>query len=397
MLAYQTENGLPLINGIPVHAIFGGVEQGGMHSSGDLVTHLADGTDINTMWNDMAGSLKIHNEAMDRLIQLITFPVTNQVESVAQSGEVFMDKATEYGIPMAGQVSIGVTQMGYGWEDYDKRGAFTWKFLKRARREQIDAYHDGVIRGDKRQIFHDVMAALFDPRTRYSHQTGLPYTVYPLYNGVDGPKPPDFNGNTFDLTHSHYLVSGAAVIDSGDLDALYNTIAHHGFSKEAGTGFIVLMNQAEAEEVRKFRVATGSKYDFIPSPSQPPQLLVNAEGLLGNQPEDYYRGVPIFGSYGWLNCAEDSLIPAGYVVILATGGKFALSNPVGLLEDEDPAMRGLRILAGNQQGYPLVDGFYFRGFGTGVRQRGGAAVMQIKASGSYVPPAAFVQGGPVLV
>jgi hypothetical protein len=40
--------------------------------------------------------------------------------------------------------------------------------------------------------------------------------------------------------------------------------------------------------------------------------------------------------------------------------------------------------------YPLIDSFYQRGFGTGVRQRGGGVVMQIKASGVYDIPTPYL-------
>jgi hypothetical protein len=52
-------------------------------------------------------------------------------------------------------------------------------------------------------------------------------------------------------------------------------------------------------------------------------------------------------------------------------------------------MQGLRLVKGANPDYPLIDSFYNRGFGTGVRQRGGAAVMQITASGTYTPPTSY--------
>jgi hypothetical protein len=79
------------------------------------------------------------------------------------------------------------------------------------------------------------------------------------------------------------------------------------------------------------------------------------------------------------------------------GGRFNLGNPVGLRQHANPDMQGLRIIAGNNQRYPLVDGFYARSFGSGVRQRGGAAIMQIKASGSYDIPPQYTKGGGFLV
>jgi hypothetical protein len=53
-------------------------------------------------------------------------------------------------------------------------------------------------------------------------------------------------------------------------------------------------------------------------------------------------------------------------------------------------LRGLRLVKGAVPDYPLIDSYYQRGFGTGVRQRGGGVVMQVTASGTYTIPAAYV-------
>ena len=58
---------------------------------------------------------------------------------------------------------------------------------------------------------------------------------------------------------------------------------------------------------------------------------------------------------------------------------------VGLREHVNTSLRGLRLVKGPNPDYPLIDSFYQRGFGTGVRQRGGAVVMKITA-GSYSAP-----------
>ena len=64
------------------------------------------------------------------------------------------------------------------------------------------------------------------------------------------------------------------------------------------------------------------------------------------------------------------------------------SNPVGFRQHSNASLRGLRLLSGAQHDYPLVDSFYQRGFGTGVRHRGAGVVMQITA-GAFAVPAAF--------
>lgn len=108
-------------------------------------------------------------------------------------------------------------------------------------------------------------------------------------------------------------------------------------------------------------------------------------------------GMPIIGAYGFWNIAEEPFIPPGYLLGIGFGGRFDLRNPVGLRQHQNPAMQGLRVLPGNNQRFPLVDGFYLRSFGTGIRQRGSAAVMQIKASGSYDIPTDYRKGGGFLV
>lgn len=404
----EFEKPMFLWNGIPVYPIFGAtapVQQTGYLSSGDLVTQTADGTDLNELWDEVAATTAIYNEAMDRLISILTFPVTVPVETVPQVGEISFEEATEYGIPQAAQLPIEMFQMGYDMRHYDKRNAYTWMFLADADARQIQAIHNEVLRADKRLLFKKVMEALFDNRLRRANIRNRPYNVYPLYNGDngDGFVPPSYKGNTFTVTHSHYLTSGNALIDSSDVEDMYNLLAEHGYGLESGTEIILLANKAETDKIRGWRrgqvSANGvsATYDFIPAPNQPAMMLPNAEGLLGSQPSSVVRGLPCIGSYGNVNIIEESYIPAGYLVILGSGGAGALANPIGFREHPNPQMQGLRILAGNQQRYPLIDGFYARSFGTGVRQRGGGAIMQITASPTYTIPPKYKKGTGFLV
>ena len=404
MLAYQ-ESGMLTINGVPVGPIFGGtapVRQEGMLTSGDLVTVTADGIDLNALWGAFSESTMIYNEAMDDLIALLTYPVTTPIEPVVQIGEMTFEEASEMGIPRGAGLPIEVFQMGYDLRHYDKRNAFTWMFLADADSRQIEAIHEAVLWADKRLVFRKIMEALFDNRTRRANIRTQAYNVYPLYNG-DGVAPPRFKNNTFDETHSHYLISHNSTLDSSDLDDLLETIAEHGYSPQAGTMYLLLANKAETDVIRTFRRGVVNNngataaYDFIPSPTQPAMILPNAEGLLGNQPAPLFGNLAVIGSYGFWHVVEEEYIPSGYLCGVGFGGRFNLGNPVGLRQHANPAMQGLRILPGNNQRYPLIDGFYARSFGTGVRQRGGAALMQIKASGNYEIPAQYKKGGGFLV
>lgn len=404
MLAYQ-ESGTLTIGGIPVSPIFGGtapIRQEGILTHGDLVTVTADGIDLNMLWNSFAESIAIYNEAMDRLIQILTYPVDVPVEPVVQIGEMSFEEATEFGVARGAGLPMEVFQMGYDLRHYDKRNAYTWMFLADADSRQVEAIHNAVLWADKRNVFRKVLEALFDNRTRRANIRNHPYNVYPLYNG-DGIQPPPFKTHTFDGTHNHYLVSQNSVVDSSDLEDLIELIAEHGYNMQAGTQYLLLANKSETDAIRTFRrgivnnngITAG--YDFIPSPSQPAMILPNAEGLLGSQPDEVWGGLPIIGSYGFWRIMEEDYVPPGYLLGIGFGGLFNLTNPVGMRQHANPAMQGLRVIPGNNQRYPLVDGFYARSFGTGIRQRGGAAVMQIKASGTYDIPVQYTRGGGFLV
>ena len=218
--------------------------------------------------------------------------------------------------------------------------------------------------------------------------------VYTFWNGTDGQTPPPYKGKTFTAAHSHYLVSGAATIDSKDVEDLIDTIAEHGYGPAEGSQIVILANKQEVDQIRRFRANTvnnnsaSALYDFIPASGQP-TLILPSQALLGSMPPTTWNGLAVVGSYGNALIIEESYIPAGYLVAFATGGQANLSNPIGIREHANPAMRGLRLINGEKAGFPIVNSYYQRGFGTGVRQRGGAAIMQIKASGSYEAPAGF--------
>jgi hypothetical protein len=391
------EEVITLIDGVPVNPIFGGTQpvyQEGILTSGDIITQTADGIDLNALWNEYHEALDIYNEAMDTLIELLTYPVTTPIEPVVQIGDLQFEEASQLGVPRAAGLPIEIFQMGYDLRYYDKRNAYSWMFLADADARQLDAVHEAVIRADKRLIFKKVMEAVFDNRTRRANIRNHPYQVYPFYN-ADGVAPPTYKNNTFDSSHTHYLISGGSTVDSSDLDDLLELISEHGYSPQAGTQFILLANKAETDTIRNFRRGSGSPaavYDFIPSASQPAMILPNAEGLLGRQPPEMLRGLNVIGSYGFWNVVEEEYIPPGYLLGLGFGGRFNLGNPVGLRQHQNPQMQGLRLLKGNDQAYPLIDGFYARAFGTGIRQRGLGAVMQIKASGSYTIPTIYKRG-----
>lgn len=368
----------------------GGDGTSGFNQASDLVTQTVDGFDLNDLWAEYQTTMNAQNAARQSVVSFLTFPVTAAQERVPQVSSGEFERASEFGEPRGIRPKVAQWTLGYDFHFYDLAARFTWMFLAEAPRSQVDAINAMAIEADNRLIFTKVMEALFTNVNRAADINGtLDVPVYALYNN-DGTVPPTYKGKTFAGTHNHYMTSGAATMVSDDLDDLYENVAEHGYSWDNGYQIVALMNSREVKEARKWRVSAGDTWDFIPAQGQPGFYLPIDERLVGQgQPGNSLNGLSVVGSYGNISLVQEDLIPVGYVVLIATGGKDNLRNPVGLREHANPSLRGLKLVKGPVADYPIIDSFYNRGFGTGIRQRGGSAVMQITASATYTPPASF--------
>ena len=73
--------------------------------------------------------------------------------------------------------------------------------------------------------------------------------------------PPPFGGNTFDGTESMYIASGAATLDSADIEDAVRKVQQHGYGLSEGAGgqMLIIANPAEAELVRSWRAGQPSR------------------------------------------------------------------------------------------------------------------------------------------
>lgn len=377
---------------------------GGYHTEADIITETTDGRNLNELWDELNEVLGIHNEPRQGLVGLLTYPVVGTSESVPQAGNFEFEDASEFGVAEGVRMQPAAFEMGFDYTDFDIAVRYTWKYLRDADVRQIQGVHNGVLSADNRLVFRRVMEAIFDNRNRNTDIRRQNFTVYALYNG-DGVIPPPYGETTFDGNHTHYYTtsSGASeLIDSGDLMDGYNKLKEHGHRIDLGTTVVAVLNQREVDQVRGFRAGVVNNnsvtalYDFIPAPNQPALIVPNSDGLIGERPPSTWNGLQIVGSYGGILIAENDLIPQKYGMMFASGGPQHADNLVGVRQHTNTAFQGLRLIRGNQTGYPLVDSYYARGFGTGIRQRGAGVVFQIKdvASGTtYDIPAQYTRGG----
>ena len=386
-------NGLVLADNMDLSSLLLGETEyeRGYNTEGDVLTQTIDGRDLNEIWSEFNETLSAWNAGRNTLVAALTFAVTNPVEDVPQVSNVDFEVATEFGEPV-GVRGADYFSLGYDFEWYDVAARFTWKYLAEASAGQVESVHQMVLEADNRLVFKKIMSSIFNNANRMADIRGQAFNVYPLYN-ADGTVPPPYEHETFNNTHTHYLVSGAATVDSGDLDDMEEHLVHHGYGRQAGSQMILMVNRSQLGTIRTFRVASGDSYDYVPASGGAPWLLpTNTGGPVfpqGGGIPSQINGLNVSGAYGpWL-IVESGYIPAGYMLGFASGGANVVSNLVGFREHQNTALRGLRIVKGRTPDYPLIDSFYNRGFGTGIRQRGAGVVMQVKAAGSYEVPAVY--------
>jgi hypothetical protein len=363
----------------------------GYNVEGDVLTQTIDGRPLNEMWNDFLALLNQWNQSRSVIVEALTFPVVEPIEDVAQGGGDDFERASEFGVPKS--IRGGAFfQLGYDFEWYDLAARFTWKFLAEARAEQVSAMTNMALEADNRLTFSQVLRAIFNNINRVADIRNQAINVYPFYNN-DGTVPPRWKNQTHLGTHDHYVSAGGAPITSADLDAMEEHLKHHGYGRQNGSTLVLMVNSQELAVIRSFRVATGSSYDFIPGGGQPPWLLpTNTGGVVvpqGAGVPTNVGGMSVVGRYGSWLIVEEDYIPPGYMLGFATGGGNNATNPVGFREHANPSLRGMRIVKGREPDYPLIDSYYQRGFGTGIRHRGAGIVMQV-AAGAYVIPADYV-------
>lgn len=364
----------------------------GFNVGADVLTRTVDGVSYATLHNEIVDTLALQNKGRQAVSALFTSTTTDAFDQIAKEpgkGESF-ELASEFGVPQATRRGVEYFRMGYPIEFYDLATRYTEKFLRDATADQVRLQLANVLEADNRLVFGLTMRALTNKTTsgsRLVNENGQ--TVYDLWDGSAGEVPPSFGGKTFSSSHDHYLVSGAASIDSGDVEALVTTIQEHGYGlRQSGERVVIMAHPNQSDAIWSWRRgqanANGAiaRFDFIPAQGTP--AFLSAEDVIGDVPAGTFNGLDIEGSYGDALITKNYLVPDGYIIALASAGPNRERNPLRFREHVNPEWRGL--LLRQHVSHPLRDSYHQRGFGVGVRHRGAAAVMQIKASGSYTSP-----------
>ncbi len=210
-------------------------------------------------------------------------------------------------------------------------------------------------------------------------------------------------GVEFPSTTSHYLTTENVMLDSRGVENAIKAVTSKGYGPVAGAQLLVLCNEREADLISTWRrglpsrepsedeltinpdaIGPIAKYDFVLSKSAPAYLT--EETIVGRQAPEEFNGLPVFGSYGDALVIKSTLIPAGYLIVAATGGPGSDMNPIAIRQHPTADYQGLRVIPGADSQYPITNSFLQRSFGVGAKHRGAAAVLQVTASSTYTAP-----------
>lgn len=357
-------------------------------SSGVLVDRLADGTSLTDVFEEFSTVLSLYNNERSAIARLLSFPVQTVAEAVPQSiSAEHFEPATEHGVPKAigrdDQLLLGAT-----FDDWDVRSSYTWKFLRDASIQQVRGSFDRVMEADNRLVTGSILQRLFDPTEGVNEQG---HRVFGLWNGTDSLGPLPHLGQTWPTSHSHYVISSAAAIDSADVEAGIRLTAEHGYGRESGGQLLILAHPAESAAIQTWQAGVESRpsgpvatFSFVPSVNAP--AIFTDKTIIGAQAPEQFNGLEVLGSYGRAWLIESQMIPQGYFALVATAGADNPNNVIAFREHVNPSYRSLRQIPGNWRDYPIIESFYQRSFGVGTRHRGAAVVTQIKVSGTYDIP-----------
>lgn len=360
----------------------------GVNEWGDIITQAKDGAPLNGMWDEFQKTIQLWNRQRDALTNLLSYKVSNNIESVRYPMEEDFEEASEFGEPKG--IRLGPSfKMGFDFKWWDLAIRYTWQFLADADSRQLQALNNTALEADNRLVFTRILRQIFNNTTRTAVIDELDVNVYPFYNG-DSQVPPKWKNTTHSSAHDHYLESGSATANSADFDDMENHLYHHGYTPTNGYTLLLLVNRQEAAIIRGFTVAGGDTYTFIPSGASAHGAFIEANGgIVGRPNVPNIAGLNVIGTYGPWVVVEEDYIPANYAVGLASGGIDNIGNPVGIREHENTGLRGLRLVKGRDNDYPLIDSFYLRGMGTGIRHRGAGVVMEFANGGTYTVPSAY--------
>lgn len=336
---------------------------------------LASGETYDQVITDIADALSLANAALaaDPLIgAMIGLAEQPQVEYSVGVSNGF-EEHTEHGRP---DDKRGKTT-GHMLEhvELDRGLGWTWDFLRKGRRFQIDNDIGSVI-DDLQSVWRKrILTRHFKSTKTAVGNVGasVPYADGGTADGSYVPPHKPDRAAAFDGTHNHFMRLGG--ITQANLETVVTDMWHHGHDGP----YDLLVAELDIASWTNATVVTGYK------PRPDPLVMYGSTtdlGLVGTE----YVGV-VETEHGACRLRSNARIPTKYWTVFKSYGRLDPRNPLWVMPSAKYGL-GAVLLAGDHiREYPLENALVFFEFDLGVgADRTAAVCVYDHGSGAYVNP-----------
>lgn len=336
---------------------------------------LQSGETYEDLLNDIAAALAIANAGLvsDPLLSgLISISEESAVEYRVGVSNGFEDH-TEYGRPdpkrgksTGHMLPLWAKDRMFGW---------TWDFLRKARRFQID---NDIASGieDLQDVWKQtVLNRHFDSDAETVATSGksVPYADGGTADSAYIPPSKPDRGGTFAYTHNHFLRYDG--INQANLELAIKHLWEHGHDAP----YELLVAQADISSWTDATSVTG----YIPRPD--PLLRYGAQTDLANVGEGYIGAVET--DYGACRLMANGRIPTKYWSVYKSAGPLDQRNPLRVYPSPQYDLACILLAGDHVREFPLENAILFFEYGVGVGEdRCAAACVYNHTSGSYTDP-----------
>jgi hypothetical protein len=345
-------------------------------------------------------ALAYYNQTADAILGLLANRTTTVQERFpfGTIGGGLLQPGAELGRALAVRPNQGAEfDVAYPIDRFRTRAIFTPEYLLRATVADVQAVTVQALIDDFNTMFRTTLAALFDnanytfidPKDIGAGAGTL--TIRRLFN-ADGTTGNIYmgNGRLVNMASlNHYKVSGNAAFTNSAFLLARDTLKNVGLNGN----IILFISEDDADDVSLLSDFVGAENAFaydnygigrdpnitVPPGSETPRAIVTYPRAIGR-----IRNAGQVVTLPWM--------PSGYIFAMdATSDR-----PLVVRESDLAQLRGFRLTGNDVVGDPPLDGpdpilnkYWERVFGVGVRNRGNGVVVQITASGTYTAPTFF--------
>ncbi len=335
---------------------------------------LASGETYEQWISDVAAGLAMQNAALltDPMIAGM-ISVTDELAVEYRTGvsNGFQDH-TEYGRP--DQKRATTTGHMLEIQERDRGLGWTWDFLRKARRTQLDAdiasamedVRNDWVRRILQRLFRSTFTAVGSGRSIPVADGGVADAAYIPVNHPD-------RAAAFANTHTHLLC--APGFTQTNLETAVQHVWEHGHDAP----YDMLVSLTDLGSWTNVANIAG----FVPRPD--PLIRYGATQDVANVVDPSIIGV-IETDYGAVRLRASARIPAHYYTVYKSYGDLDQRNPLVVRFDPQFGV-GAVLLAGDHiRDYPLENAILFSSWGASINDRVGAVIAFEDAGGVYVTP-----------